>query len=147
MTTLYLAVPNDDSYYMYCDEAYKYNEIKNRVGFPLFNINPVDQNIGLLDFGISRAAAFKNNEPRAFWLSPNPHTPTAYVCEHRLVEPSETYSLIGTIRKCHDSSSILPVGSTVYQLVSSSARPWARIVVVRTEAEINIKTAFLPMDQ
>lgn len=133
MATLYLAAPNDSEYYMYCDAAYNYCEDRKRVGFPLYTTTPASQAVSLLEFGITAAAAFKDTTPRAFWLTPNSHTPTAYICTHRLIEPAQAHTpLIGTVQKCSTIESILPAGSSVYQLVSGSAKAWARVVVVRS---------------
>jgi hypothetical protein len=133
MTTLYLACPDDNSYYMYCDEAYKYNDLKDRVGFLLYNTAPTGQAIGILDFGIAAAAAFKSTTPRAFWLTPNSYAPTSYICTHSLIEPYQSHvPLTGTVKKCTTSETILPAGVSLYQLVSGSAKPWARVVVVRS---------------
>ena len=135
MTTLYLACPNDTSYYMYCDEAYKYNEHKDRVGFLVYNVAPADQAISLLDFGIEAAAAFNKSAQCAFWLTPNSQTPTPYIYTHSLIEPYQSHMpLIGTAKKCTTSDFLLPAGTAVYQLVSGSAEPWSKIVVVRSAA-------------
>jgi hypothetical protein len=152
MTDLYLCVPEDSYYYLYCDEAYKYNE-KNTVyresGFSLYCNETVvvgPHDTAFLKFGISSACAMKpidsgDYEPRAFWLLPHPNiSKTEFISANsrEVIDTIYTGSIIGAV-KLHSydiccNNTILE-GSRLFQLVSGSAKPWKNIYVVRTVEE------------
>ena len=145
MTDLYLCVPDDAHYYMYCDQAYKHNERDPRErdsGFDVYCADEVYMNRGdtaFLKFGILAACAVKANEPRAFWFMPRSSiSKTPFICANSmgLIDSGYRGPLMGAIKMVFgDNLETIKAGTRLFQIVSGSAKPWKKIVVVRTVAE------------
>jgi dUTP pyrophosphatase len=147
MTDLYLCVPNDSNYFMYSDNAYKYNERspeERDSGFDLYCEEEVYLNRGdtvFLKFGVLAACAVKrhsNNivEPRAFWLVQRSSiSKTPFMCANSmgLIDSGYRGKLMGAIRMLFgDNLETIKEGTRLFQVVSGSAKPWNRIFIVRT---------------
>lgn len=146
MTDLYLCVPNDSNYYLYCDSAYKYNERapeERDSGFDLYCEEEVYLNRGdtvFLKFGVLAACAVKRRstvvEPRAFWLMPRSSiSKTPFICANSmgLIDSGYRGKLMGAIKMLFgDNLETVKEGTRLFQVVSGSAKPWNRIFVVRT---------------
>jgi dUTP pyrophosphatase len=150
MTDLYLCVPEDSSYYTYCDAAYKYNErdpAERDSGFDVYCEAETYMNRGdtaFLKFGITSACAVKprpdgRQEPRAFWLMPRSSiSKTPFICANSvgLIDSGYRGVLMGAIKMVFgDNLETIKAGTRLFQIVCGSAKPWQRIVVVRTVDE------------
>ena len=149
MTDLYLCVPNDDPYYMYCDLAYKYNERapeERDSGFDVYCAEDVHMSVGdtaFLKFGIESSCAIKpltgaTLEPRAFWLMPRSSiSKTNFICANSkgLIDSGYRGPLMGAVRKLFGEPETIKAGTRLFQIVSGSAKPWRKIIVVRTVEE------------
>ena len=150
MTDLYLCVPEDSSYYAYCDAAYKYNErdpAERDSGFDVYCEAETYMNRGdtaFLKFGITSACAVKarsdgRQEPRAFWLMPRSSiSKTPFICANSvgLIDSGYRGILMGAIKMVFgDNLETIKEGTRLFQIVSGSAKPWHRVVVVRTVDE------------
>ena len=144
MTDLYLCVPHDDMYFMYCDLAYKYNERapeERDSGFDVYCADDVPMAVGdtaFLKFGIVSACAVKGQDPRAFWLMPRSSiSKTNFICANSkgLIDSGYRGPLMGAVRKLFGEPETIKGGVRLFQIVSGSAKPWRKIVVVRTAAE------------
>jgi dUTP pyrophosphatase len=149
MTDLYLCVPHDDAYYMYCDLAYKYNERapgERDSGFDVYCADDVPMALGdtaFLKFGIESSCAMKGTsdatlDPRAFWLMPRSSiSKTNFICANSkgLIDSGYRGPLMGAVRKLFGEAETIKKGVRLFQIVSGSAKPWRKIVVVRTVAE------------
>jgi dUTP pyrophosphatase len=149
MTDLYLCVPDDSSYYMYCDQAYKHNERdpgERDSGFDVYCEKEVYMNRGdtaFLKFGITAACAVKERsgikEPRAYWLMPRSSiSKTPFVCANSmgLIDSGYRGPLMGAIKMLFgDNLETIKTGTRLFQIVSGSAKPWRRIIIVRSVEE------------
>lgn len=145
MTDLYLCVPEDSSYYAYCDAAYKYNErdpAERDSGFDVYCEAETYMNRGdtaFLKFGITSACAVKGKVPRAFWLMPRSSiSKTPFICANSvgLIDSGYRGVLMGAIKMVFgDNLETIKAGTRLFQIVSGSAKPWQRVVVVRTVDE------------
>jgi dUTP pyrophosphatase len=149
MTDLYLCVPNDAAYYLYCDEAYKYNEKalgERDSGFDVYFADDVPISVGdtaFLKFGIDAACAVKpltgaTLEPRAFWLMPRSSiSKTNFICANSqgLIDSGYRGPLMGAVKKLFGEPETIKAGIRLFQIVSGSAKPWRKVIVVRTVAE------------
>ena len=145
MTDLYLCVPEDSSYYTYCDAALKYNQrdpAERDSGFDLYCEAETYMNRGdtaFLKFGITSACAVKVQEPRAFWLMPRSSiSKTPFICANSvgLIDSGYRGVLMGAIKMVFgDNLETIKAGTRLFQIVSGSAKPWNRIIVVRTVDE------------
>jgi len=151
MTDLYLCVPDDAYYYMYCDEAYKYNERapgERDSGFDVYCSDETYMNRGdtaFLKFGITSSCAVKVRdvglfEPRAFWLMPRSSiSKTPFICANSkgLIDSGYRGPLMGAVKMLFgDNLETIKAGTRLFQIVSGSAKPWRRVVVVRTVEEL-----------
>jgi len=150
MSDLYLCVPDDKMYYMYCDLAIKYNDTaygERDSGFDVYCEDEVYMNRGdtaFLKFGIKAACAVKQRsgdvyEPRAFWLMPRSSiSKTPFICANSkgLIDSGYRGQLMGAIKMLFgDQLETIKVGTRLFQIVSGSAKPWLTIRVVRTVDE------------
>lgn len=145
MTDLYLCVPDDLSYYMYCDLAAKFNErspSERDSGFDLYCEEETYLNRGdtvFLKFGVLAACAMKNGMPRSYWLVPRSSiSKTPFMCANSvgLIDSGYRGKLMGAIRMMFgDNLETVKQGTRLFQLVSGSTKPWKRIYVVRTVEE------------
>lgn len=149
MTDLYLCVPEDSSYYAYCDAAYKYNERdphERDSGFDLYCESETYMNRGdtsFLKFGVKAACAVKDRgtckEPRAYWLMPRSSiSKTPFICANSLglIDSGYRGPLMGALKMVQgDNLETIKMGTRLFQLVSGSAKPWRRVIVVRTVEE------------
>ena len=150
MTGLYICVPNDEFYYLYCDQALKYNERdpnERDSGFDVYCSEDVSINKGdtvFLKFGIVSSCAVKeqasgNLEPRAFWLMPRSSiSKTPFICANSkgLIDSGYRGQLMGAIKMIFgDNVEHIKNGTRLFQIVSGSAKPWRKIIVVRTVDE------------
>lgn len=150
MTDLYLCVPDDSMYYMYCDNAYKHNERdpgERDSGFDVYCESETYMNRGdtsFLKFGITASCAVKVREggavePRAFWLVPRSSiSKTPFICANSqgLIDSGYRGPLMGAVKMLFgDNLETIKIGTRLFQLVSGSAKPWRKIVVVRTVDE------------
>ena len=165
MTDLYLCVPNDNPCYMYCDLAYKYNERskdERDSGFDLYCADDVPMSVGdtaFLKFGIESACAIKSKKadpcegsaectsasaeatklkPRAFWLMPRSSiSKTNFICANSqgLIDSGYRGPLMGAVKKLFGEPEAIKAGIRLFQIVSGSAKPWRKVIVVRTVEE------------
>jgi dUTP pyrophosphatase len=149
MTDLYLCVPDDSLYYMYCDNAYKYNErdpAERDSGFDVHCADDVAMNVNdtaFLKFGISSSCAVKQRsatvvEPRAFWLLPRSSiSKTPFICANSkgLIDSGYRGPLMGAIKMLFGEPTTIKSGTRLFQIVSGSAKPWNRIIIVRSVDE------------
>ena len=138
MTDLYLCVPHDYSYFMYCDLAYKYNERtpeERDSGFDVYCANDVHIAVGhtaFLNFGIESCYARKDTEPRAFWLVTHSSiSKTNFICDNQLIDSGYREPLMGAVRKLFGEPEMIKSGDRLFQIVSGNAQPWRTIIVVR----------------
>lgn len=151
MTDLYLCVPDDAFYYMYCDEAYKYNErspSERDSGFDVYCSEETYMNRGdtaFLKFGITSSCAVKVRdvgvfEPRAFWLMPRSSiSKTPFICANSkgLIDSGYRGQLMGAVKMLFgDNLETIKAGTRLFQIVSGSAKPWRQVKVVRTVEEL-----------
>jgi dUTP pyrophosphatase len=141
MTDLYLCVPHDDSYFMYCDLAYKYNERapeERDSGFDVYCADDVPMSVGdtaFLKFGIESSCAMKGTCPRAFWLMPRSSiSKTNFICSNSkgLIDSGYRGQLMGAVRKLFGEPETIKTGVRLFQIVSGSAKPWRKIIVLRS---------------
>lgn len=147
MTDLYLCVPNDDLYYLYCDQAYKYNEREPEErdsGFDVYCAGDTTMSVGdtaYLKFGIDSACASKGLRGRAFWLMPRSSiSKTNFVCANSLglIDSGYRGQLMGAVKKVFGpvgEPECIKDGVRLFQIVSGSAKPWRKIFVVRNKSE------------
>jgi dUTP pyrophosphatase len=149
MTDLYLCVPDDSAYLMYCDLAQKHNERdpnERDSGFDVYCEKEVYMNRGdttFLKFGIESACAVKMKgvvmEPRAYWLMPRSSiSKTPFICANSkgLIDSGYRGPLMGAIKMLFgDNLETIKAGTRLFQIVSGSAKPWHKIIIVRTVDE------------
>jgi len=153
MTDLYLSVPSDSYYYLYADQAYKYNEKDpgdRDSGFDVYTSEDVSLAVGdtaFLKFGIESACAVKVKEaiePRAYWLMPRSSiSKTSFMCQNSkgLIDSGYRGPLMGAtvkIKGLPGDVETIEKGTRLYQIVSGSAKPWRKIIVVRSKDEFPI---------
>jgi len=145
MTDLYLCVPDDSDYYMYCDNAYKYNEkdsAERDSGFDLYckdTTSFAPDETKFLKFGITSACAFKKDNPRAYWLMARSSISKTNFMLHNsmgLIDSGYRGPLMAAVTKFRGADiDTVDAGTRLVQLVSGSAKPWNRIHVVRSVDE------------
>jgi dUTP pyrophosphatase len=144
MTDLYLCVPSDNAYFMYSDLAYKYNERapeERDSGFDVYCADDVPMSVGdtaFLKFGIESSCAIKNGltlDPRAFWLMPRSSiSKTNFICANSkgLIDSGYRGPLMGAVKKLFGEPETIKAGIRLFQIVSGSAKPWRKVIVLRS---------------
>lgn len=147
MTDLYICVPDDVHFEMYSNDARKYNERDPKErdsGFDVYCADEVYMNRGdtaFIKFGITSSCAVKvrsngSVDPRAFWLMPRSSiSKTPFICANSkgLIDSGYRGPLMGAIRMLFgDNLETIKVGVRLFQIVSASAQPWHRVIVVRS---------------
>ena len=146
MTDLYLCVPEDSNYFLYCDQAYKYNEkdpSERDSGFDVYcneELTVVKGDTKFLTFGIASSCAVKTKsnivEPRAFWLMPRSSiSKTPFICANSkgLIDSGYRGTLMGAVKMLFgENPETIKAGTRLFQIVSGSAKPWRKIHIVRT---------------
>jgi dUTP pyrophosphatase len=138
---LYLVV-SPEMTQLYNDAAEKYNskELEERdSGFDLYCDSDyiVTKQSQFLKFGVLRACAMKHGSElvnRAYWLMPRSSiSKTNVVCSNSkgLIDSGYRGNLMGAVRTVGDiESEAVSARTRLFQLVSGSAKPWARVHIV-----------------
>ena len=146
MVELWLVVTNE-LYDVYAAAAEKYNARapeERDSGFDVFCEQDYYLTYGadavFLKFGITAACATKNGSPRAYWLMPRSSiSKTPFVCANSmgLIDAGYRGQLMGAIRMVQDTGLQTVVARTrLFQIVAGSAKPWSRVVLVRSVEEL-----------
>ena len=149
MVELYLAVPDAELRAQYVAAATKYNErdIEERdSGFDVYCSEESYLALGdtvFLKFGIDAACAIKPGSVpynRAYWLMPRSSiSKTPFVCANSLglIDSGYRGALMGAIKMVvGEGLKTISVGTRLFQVVSGSAKPWSKVVIVDSAADL-----------
>jgi len=146
MAELFLSV-TDDMRELYEAAAAKYNGTpyeERDSGFDVYCDADYYLTYGadtvFLRFGIVAACAIKNGGGRAYWLMPRSSiSKTPFMCANSmgLIDAGYRGQLMGAVRMVQDTGLFTVISKSRYfQIVSGSAKPWARIVIVGLPADM-----------
>jgi len=153
MVELYLAVPDVAQRERYVVAADKYNkgtlELRDS-GFDVYCDTEYYLNNGdtvFLKFGIAAACAIKPDSAlinRAYWLMPRSSiSKTPFMCANSkgLIDSGYRGPLMGAIKMVTgEGLQTITEGTRLFQIVSGSAKPWSKVVVVGSIDELPIPT-------
>lgn len=149
MVELYLAVPDATQRERYVAAADKYNtgtvELRDS-GFDVYCDTEYYLNQGdtvFLKFGIAAACAIKPDSSlinRAYWLMPRSSiSKTPFICANSkgLIDSAYRGQLMGAIKMVTgEGLQTITCGTRLFQIVSGSAKPWSKVVVVSSVDEL-----------
>jgi dUTP pyrophosphatase len=153
MVELYIAVPDLAQRERYMAAADKYNNVALEMrdsGFDVYCDTEYYLNNGdtvFLKFGIVAACAVKLDSSlinRAYWLMPRSSiSKTPFMCANSqgLIDSGYRGELMGAIKMVTgEGLQTITAGTRLFQLVSGSAKPWTKVVVVDSIDELPIPT-------
>jgi dUTP pyrophosphatase len=149
MVELHLAVPDAELRSQYIAAATKYNEraLEERdSGFDVYCSEESYLSLGdtvFLKFGIDAACVIKPGSVpynRAYWLMPRSSiSKTPFVCANSmgLIDSGYRGALMGAIKMVTgEGLKTITVGTRLFQVVSGSAKPWSKVVIVESVADL-----------
>ena len=146
---LYLAVSND-MYDRYLEAADKYNNIsleQRDSGFDLFtddDYTVLGSSSQYIKFGVTAACAQKPGSSlvnRAFWLLPRSSiSKTPFICSNSkgLIDSGYRGPIMGALRCVNNTDATLGANVRLFQLVTGSAKPWFKVIVVHSVEEFPV---------